>query len=191
MVSCSFGNEASEGEGAGWARAPSIYLPPERNVFETLAAETTTRQRRQVSIFVPCHSSRPGVAGPRARSHSFKVLPEGAAAAGATADDHKFECESASFGSDLSVGGIVICCWGGLPPSLDSSSPSSSSLGRFLLLSLYIVRTTREWISFNGHLHCKTAKAKVACPLRARARRSSHASSPEVRLLSLPVCHNH
>ena len=117
----------------GWARAPSIYLPPERNMFETPAAETTTRQRRQVSIFVPCHSSRPpGVAGPRARSHSFKVLPRGAAAA--DADDHKFECESASFGSDLSVGGIVICCWGGLPPSLLllllpllPSGPSSSS----------------------------------------------------------------
>ena len=117
---------AREGEGAGWARAPSIYLPPERNVFKTAAAAGVN------FCSVPLFSA--GVAGPRARSHSFKVLPEGAAAAGATADDHKFECESASFGSDLSVGGIVICCWGGLPPSLLllllpllPSGPSSSS----------------------------------------------------------------
>ena len=48
-----------------------------------------------------CSTLQPG--GPPISSRSFLLAD--------AADDHKFKCESASFGSDLSVGGIVICCW--------------------------------------------------------------------------------
>ena len=52
-------------EGGGRARAPSIYLPPEQNVFATSVA-AAVRRGRQVSIFVPLSPGGGGRATDRA-----------------------------------------------------------------------------------------------------------------------------